>query len=120
MSLRKRIISLFLALCLTLSGCGNFSIPTNANTAFKNFTLGLFQQEVSSNAINLHYTLQEPEKYGITQFPMTLGSYDMNTTSALASLENWEASLHKFPYKSLSKENQLTYDILDYYFAIKQ
>ena len=117
MSLRKRIISLFLALCLTLSGCGNFSIPTNANTAFKNFTLGLFQQEVSSNAINLHYTLQEPEKYGITQFPMTLGSYDMNTTSALASLENWEASLHKFPYKSLSKENQLTYDILDYYFA---
>lgn len=117
MNLRKRIISLLLTLSIVLSGCENFSIPTNANTAFRNFTLGLFQQEVSSNAINLHYTLQEPEKYGITQFPITFGSYDMNSVSALASIENWEAALQKFPYQSLSKENQLTYDILSYYFS---
>lgn len=121
MNLKKRIVSLFLILSLFLGGCGKFTIPTNANTAFQNFTLCFFQQEVASNTINLHYSLQEPEKYGITDIPITLGSFDMNEASALASVENWDAALHKFSYNSLSKENQLTYDILSHYFtSLKQ
>ena len=117
MNIKKRWIALLFTLIFTLTGCEKFSIPTNANTAFRNFTFHLFQQEVASNTINLHYSLQEPEKYGITNPSITLGSFDVNTHSALASIENWSAALQKFPYQSLSKENQLTYDILAQYFS---
>lgn len=120
MNIKKRWISLVLSLVLLLTGCDKFSIPTNANTAFRNFTFELFQQEVASNTLNLHYTLQDPEKFGITNPPITLGSFDVNVQSALASVENWSAALQTFPYHSLSKENQLTYDILVQYFASLQ
>lgn len=116
MKFKKRFFALLIISSLLITGCANISIPTNANTAFRNFTLCLFQQEVASNTINLHYSLQEPEKYGITNTPITLGSFDFNADSALASIENWETALHKFSYNSLSEENQLTYDILSYYF----
>ena len=67
---------------------------------------------MASNTINLHYSLTEPEKYGITNSVTTLGSFDFNEASTLASIENLETALHKFSYDLLSEENQLTYDIL--------
>ena len=115
MKFRKRIIAAILSVMLFLVGCSNFSIPTNANTAFKNFTFCLFQQEVASNTINLHYSLTEPKKYGITETPIFLGSFDFNKASTLASIENMDTALHKFSYDLLSDENQLTYDILSYH-----
>lgn len=115
MKFRKRLIAVLLAFMLFLVGCSNISLPTNANTAFKNFTFSLFQQEVSSNTINLHYSLTEPEKYGITNSVTTLGSFDFNEASTLASIENLDTALHKFSYDLLSEENQLTYDILSHH-----
>ena len=115
MKFRKRIIAITLSIMLFLVGCSNISIPTNANTAFKNFTFSLFQQEVSANTINLHYSLTEPEKYGITNSVTTLGTFDFNEASTLAAIENLDAALHKFSYDLLSEENQLTYDILSYH-----
>lgn len=112
----KRFIAICCTALLLLTGCNKLSIPTNANTAFQNFTLCLFQQEVASNTINLHYSLQAPEKYGITTVPITLGTFDFDKVSALASIENWDTALHKFSYDTLSEENQLTYDVLSYYF----
>lgn len=117
MKTKKPLISLLIIATLLITGCAKISIPTNANTAFSNFTLDLFRQEVSANTINLHYSLQEPAKYGITDVPVTLGSFDVNETSALAAIENWNTALHKFSYKALSKQNQLTYDILSHYFT---
>lgn len=115
MKFKKRIIAITLSIMLLLVGCSNISIPTNANTAFKNFTFCLFQQEVASNTINLHYSLTEPKKYGITETPISLGSFDFNEASTLASVENLDNALHKFSYDLLSDENQLTYDILSYH-----
>lgn len=116
MKIHKKILIAPLILTLfLLTGCG-ISIPTNANTAFRNFTLCFFQQEVASNTINLHYSLQEPAKYGIVEAPITLGSYDFNEPATLASIENWESALCKFSPSSLSKENRITYDILSDYF----
>ncbi len=115
MKYHKRLLILVLSVLLLITGCGKLSIPTNANTAFRNFTLSLFRQEVASSTINLHYSLQEPEKYGIIEPPVTFGSMDLNERAARASLENIESALHKFSYNTLSAENQLTYDILSYY-----
>ena len=116
MNLKKKFALILISILLLLTACGKISIPTNANTAFQNFTLCFFQQEVASNTINLHYSLQEPAKYGIVDFPITLGSYDMSEVATLASIENWESALHKFSPNALSEENKLTYDILSHYF----
>lgn len=115
MKLYKKFFAIIITCASFITGCG-VSIPTNANTAFRNFTLCFFQQEVASNTINLHYSLQEPAKYGIVEAPVTLGSYDFNEPATLASIENWESALHKFSPSSLSEENRLTYDILSHYF----
>lgn len=114
----KKQLSFILSLIfIFLSGCSHISIPSNVNTAFENFTLCLFKEEVATSTLNLHYSLQNPAEYGITDIPVTFGSYDFDKQAALASIENLETALHQFPYKSLSAENQLTYDILDYYFT---
>ena len=83
MNLKKKFAITLTSILFFLTACGKISIPTNANTAFRNFTLCFFQQEVASNTINLHYSLQEPAKYGIVEFPITLGSYDMSEVATL-------------------------------------
>ncbi len=113
----KRIITALVLTCsFLLTGCSSIHIPTNANTAFSNFTRCLFKEEVTSNTINLHYSLEEPEDYGIVDAPVTLGAFDLDKNVALASVENLENALSKFFFQTLSTENQITYDILSYYF----
>lgn len=115
MKLKKRILLFLLPLVLLFSGCGKISLPSNANAAFEHFTLSIFQQDVASTTLGLHYTLQEPEAYGIHSDLITFGNFSTDSTETLASLENLETSLEKFPYKSLSEKNQLTYDVLSSY-----
>ncbi|MBQ8559640.1 MAG: DUF885 domain-containing protein [Tyzzerella sp.] len=115
MKFKKHLATLFLSFTLLLPGCSNISIPTNADAAFEHFTLELFKQDVASTTLGLHYSIQNPEAYGISDTTITLGSYDVNETASLAAIENCQASLNKFSRKALSKENQLTYDVLSYY-----
>lgn len=115
MKFKKHLATLFLSFSLLLSGCSNISIPTNADAAFEHFTLELFKQDVASTTLGLHYSIQNPETYGISDTAITLGSYDVNETASLAAIENCRAALNKFSRKALSKENQLTYDVLSYY-----
>lgn len=109
------LLSLLLAASLLFTGCSAPSIPTNANTAFQNYTRTLFREDAAATTIGLHYTLQNPEEYGIKDAPVTYGSFDVNEKETLAALENCKAALQKFSYKTLSSENQLTYDILSSY-----
>ena len=118
MNSKKRLLVFVTAFLFFITSCAKIKLPTNVNTAFENFTLCLFQQEVSSNTINLHYSLQEPEKFGITYAPNTLGSFEINETASLATIENLEQALQKFPYSSLSRKNQITYDVLSYYLSM--
>lgn len=111
----KKFLAFFLSLSLLATGCSNISIPTNADSAFRNFTLNLFQQDVTSTTLGLHYTVQNPEAYGIENSNITLGSYDIDDAASLAAIENCQATLDKFSYKKLCVENQVTYDILSYH-----
>lgn len=121
--IKKRL----LAVCLTISiagtllftGCSQKS-GANQNKTFQSFTNEVFCQEVSSNSISLHYSLKDPEKYGIREAPVTFGSFSADSKGAAASYENLKAALNQFSYDSLSVENQLTYDVLDYYLQMAQ
>lgn len=80
---------------------------------FDSFLETFFRSEVQSNTINLHFTLSNPENYGITETPITLGVIsDEAVQKSHASLENTISALESYSYDSLSPKQQLTYDIL--------
>lgn len=88
------------------------------DTQFLQFTSALFRQEVSTNTITLHYTLQNPETYDIKNTPVTFGTYVQDTTAYSASIENCLAALTQYDHKELSAKNQMTYDVLKQYLAL--
>lgn len=108
------IASLFLA-ALLLSVVLFRHFTGNENKRFETYTNDLFCQEVAGSTISLHYTLKNPEAYGIDHAPVTFGYCTTDTTAVCASAENALAVLHSFDRSRLSKENRLTYDILENY-----
>lgn len=110
MSLKKRIILFLLLVTLLLSGC-----QSNVNTAFQNFTRTLFKMDAASTTLGLHYTLEHPEDYGIYDSIITFGTFPSDPIAQKAVYENYRAVLNEFSYSSLSKENQVTYDVLSSY-----
>lgn len=130
----KRLLSFilcfsFLAGCSSPAASDELSSPKNAlkredtsavSAAFDAFTEELFCSEISSNTINLHFTLSNPQAYGIETVPITLGEIS-NTSIAEANafLENTQTALSAFDFSSLSLSQQLTYDILDAYLTLE-
>ena len=103
-----------------LNGCSRFSMQTDfvagSTSSFDAFLDDFFRAEVSSNTINLHFSLSHPENYGITETPITLGSLSEEALAAShASLENTLAALAKYDRDALPPSGQLTYDVLQDY-----
>lgn len=106
-------LSLFTG-CASDTGSSGFLKSTEKSVAtFDGFLDNYFEQEVCSNTINLHFTLSNPESYGITETPITLGDLSAQAIdNARIGQENSLAILRSFDYESLTTEQQLTYDIL--------
>lgn len=86
-----------------------------ADEAFEDFTHSLFLDEIASNSLTLHYTLSDPESYGITDAPAAFTLYSAEASdSSAAALENTVQALSAFSREELSQKNKLTYDILSY------
>ena len=86
----------------------------DADTAFDAYLTELFKQEASANLLNLHYTLEDPSAYGITEYQTSLGSYTADSPKkAAAFAENILTTLQQFDSEKLSTENQLALDILN-------
>lgn len=107
-------MALFIMFCFFLTGCQRQTVESQ-NHEFQKFTKEVFCQETASNTISLHYTLKNPEKYGIKEIPVTYGTLETEQQETLASIENVRRAMEKFDYEKLSVQNQLTYDVLDYY-----
>jgi len=83
---------------------------------FDAYTERLFKEDVTENTVNLHYTLANPENYGITDYEVTLGSVScQDMKEGYAELEEMEEELKGFRRFLLTKDRQLTYDILKDY-----
>lgn len=87
----------------------------NTDRQFEEFTQTLFCREVSCDSISLHFSLENPESYGILDSPVTFGTFISSPDIACASLENTLAALERFSLSKLSEENQLTWRILHSY-----
>ncbi len=113
-----------LLVCCLLTGCDAKLLPgtaqgTETALSFDEFSEHFFRTEISSNTINLHFTLSEPEDYGITDPPISLGSLTPEAADeSRASLENALAVLKTFDYDSLSAREKLDYEILTDYLQL--
>lgn len=97
-----------------LPGCQK-QTAEETNLTFEKFTNDLFCQETASNTVNLHYTLRDPEEFGIREAPVTFGTFETDENRKLASVENIRRAMEEFDPEKLSVTNRLTFDVLDYY-----
>lgn len=114
------LICLFFLFLIIISGCNKKSTSDVLKTreVFSRFTNELFLKEVKSDSISLNYTLANPDNYGIYEYTPTLGDYGLDSMiEELASSENYLERLKDINYQSLTAEQQLTYDVLEYIFT---
>lgn len=112
--------AIFLAVLFVCAGLFR-QLKGNENQQFEAYTRNLFCQEVAGSTLSLHYTLKDPSAFGIDHTPVTFGRYTADTAAVCAAAENALAVLHAFERNRLSKENRLTYDILeDYLLSAKE
>lgn len=110
--LKKHCLYLFVIPVSLLLICSIFYYRTNHS--FLDFSDAFFKSEITSDTLNLHYTLKNPEVFGIKNYPVTLGDADPESlANAYNSLENWRNSLLDYSRSWLSRQNRLTYDILN-------
>ncbi len=116
MSIPQRILALCLIFAVGIGmGClSDHFVPENSR--FESFTEKLFQSEVNSNTLTLHYTLANPHKRGIEKTEATLGSALSDSDKTTSLCREYENELKSFAYSKLSHENQLTCDMLLLYF----
>lgn len=130
----RRIISLLLAIFL-LTGCtrggiapdGGQSLETttpqdyevykketlDAQKSFDEFCSNLFRQRITQSSLDLHYTLADPEAYGITDCPVGFGEFSAEyMRTQMQEIKEEKAALDAIPVDSLTEEQQVTYRIL--------
>ena len=92
------------------SGSGQPSVSDE----FENFTTSLFCEEITENTLNLHYALEDPASFGISDYPLTLGEYSQNYFQETAErADELLTQLKEFDYDELTYNQKLTYDILE-------
>ncbi len=119
----KKITTVVVSAALLFSACGcrkdSSVVATTPDADFDTFLEDLFITEVTDNTINLHFTLKDPEGYGIEDMEPTLGDY--SDRDFADGEEDWEEledtfrELKSFHYSDLTAKQQLTYDILYHY-----
>ena len=85
------------------------------NERFASFTEKLFCKEVATSQISLHYTLKEPEAYGIDKADTAYGMIQTDSTQIKTAAENIQQALYEFSYEKLNVKNRITYDLLKQY-----
>ena len=111
MTKRTKILLIFLAAFI---GITFFLLSLFSQSRFLKYCNDFFQEEMSSSALTLHYTIADPEKYGIKCPDISLGSFDQNLT-----LRKWQLFRRLFTLKTISRDQlssdlQRTYDLLKY------
>ena len=105
--------ALIIVPAVAAGGCADRQ-QAGGNEAFREYTENLFCDAVAASTISLHYTLKEPEKFGITEEKAVWGEAGQEPEAARASAENMQRALETFDYDSLNMQNRITYDILEY------
>ncbi len=129
------LVSLILSSCLLLSGCTTdhgyerilqtgitgetgeyYDSRSVTQMTFDEFCMTVFQDELSeADTLDLHYTLLNPEAYGIHPCEPSLGTYSLeDMIQNLADGKELKQQLSTFDRSTLTNGQQVTYDALMY------
>ena len=111
MSVKKSCIFLLFS-TVTFSLIFLFLKLTDVRTvhSFQELTDRFFQEEVTSSTLTLHYTLRDPQVYGISDIPVRYNA----TTSDVSAAADYLQQLTDLDPSCLPLSDQITYDILLY------
>ena len=87
----------------------------NDQQAFEEFLQREFEEAVTMDTITLHYTLADPEGYGIEEPEVTWGEVDFSEDGLTEEKKEIQETLDEllgFNYKTLNQEQRLIYNIL--------
>lgn len=80
---------------------------------FNNLTTGLFREEMSSNTLNMHYTLAAPAEFGIYDYKAVLPCYSADShLISQAQTENLLDRLYSINPEKLPPQSCLTWSLL--------
>lgn len=120
-----RIFVVCIALAAAIQGCSTRNAAIGKTTAsieaedlsvqkkFDQYLNTFFKKSVTDNLVNLHYTLENSDHYGIKNQKELLGEVRLEALNQGASNVDKEIKkLKNFAYGKLSKTQKITYDIL--------
>lgn len=130
---KKRFLLIFTSLILSfslLAGChsadtvhnnqqNTVNSASSENENFREFTDAIFRDNVSGDILSLHTILQHPENYGITNYEKTLGRYNLDNPTDSSDISDCLTQLNSFDKNSLSKDQQIAYELLKKYLETK-
>lgn len=83
---------------------------------FDQFTDRLFRETVASSQLSLHFTLADPERYGITEAQSPFGEVSLEALKEdMADTKQVYEELHGFDTSALSDQQKLTWSVLNSY-----
>ena len=116
----KRILAGAVSVLL-LTGCSPMGTFSTESERFADYTRQKFCDIVSENAVDLNYTLSQPEEWGIerpTEEPF--GELTLDFTSSAEDLKEDRKELESFDRDQLTPEQQLTWDAIDFYLTTQE
>lgn len=88
---------------------------------FDEFIQEIFLDSIDGDTVSLHFTLAEPEAYGITPGEITFGGYGYgDKKQSLKDLREVKRQLNSYDQTLLDREQRITKDILNYYIDISE
>lgn len=107
---------------ITLSGC---SLPWNQkqisettisatedNADFTEYVNNLFADLLSADMVSLHAYVEHPKDFGINDYEITLGRYDLDNPDDTSDYTDIISTLKSFDRSTLSAKQQITLDEL--------
>lgn len=109
----------FLSVILILAVCGSTFLYTQTASdtrAFRSLSKDLLQTELSGNTINLHYTLADPESFGIHQSPVLPTEFSDRDQEAI--ITGWQQRLARISPDKLDAEDRYAYRLFERFLAL--
>lgn len=91
-------------------------VYTHADTQFESFTEDFFLQELQSNPIHFHYSVDDPSVYDIDESTLTMPIYHAGDASNdIYALSVLSGQLDKYDDRHLSEQNRYLHGLLSTY-----
>jgi len=105
------LVFLFMSAAIVMKGKND---PSLSESSFSELLHRIFLQEVTSDTLNLHYSLTDPKAFGITSYPLRLPCYDKEEMAASHALtENLLLLFENYSPDQLSLREQHTKELVE-------